>query len=184
MNRTHKIAAATILSFLLAACSSAPSSVDADKNSTNENLNRLQANQPIPAEAFSQYRQTAIDVEQAEIAGVATTTFFFNMGVQNPIETCPSIGFPVASTAQLTNPSQVVSGYNNGSAVVGQAEPNGVYTGSSTGTYVVCVAPSGTKFINYWEGSVHTVGGAARWDRSEGMIVLAGEPTVVAKTKK
>ena len=40
-----------------------------------------------------------------------------------------------------------------------------------TGTYVVCVAPSGTKYISYWEGFVHAEGGPAHWDATQHMIV-------------
>ncbi len=173
---------------VLAACTgSGNDSINADQATTNKQLDRYQANQPVPAFDWSQYRQTIIDVENAQVHGVATTTFFFNMGVRQPIKVCPSIGFPVASTAQLTNPDQVVArGYNGGTidGVVGQQEPNGVYTGASTGTYVVCVAPSGVKYVTYWEGDVHTEGGPAHWDDAKGQIILDGTPTVVSKGQK
>jgi hypothetical protein len=45
---------------------------------------------------------------------------------------------------------------------------------------VECVAPNGTKYANYWEGNVHTVGGPAHWDKTTHSIVLDGQPTVVA----
>ncbi|HEX8226283.1 MAG TPA: hypothetical protein VF572_00275 [Candidatus Saccharimonadales bacterium] len=94
---------------------------------------------------------------------------------------CPSIGFPLPSTAQLTNPDQKLDSYD---AVVPQAEPNGVYTGNSEGTYVICVASSGTKYISYWEGSVQTEGGPAKWDDDKGRIILDGKPTVKSTGKK
>lgn len=171
------------LTFMVA-CDTQPSSITSDQQQTDTQLKRYQANQPVPQFDWSQLRQTAIDVESAQVHGVATTTFFFNLGVQHPVKTCPSIGFPVASTAQLTNPDQVVWGSNGASGVVGQQEPNGVYTGESSGTYVVCVAArSGAKYISYWEGFVHTEGGPAHWDETQNMIVLDGAPTVVSKSK-
>jgi len=94
-------------------------------------------------------------------------------------KSCPSIGFPTPTTAQLTNPLQDVGT----GGPIGQLEPNGVYTGDSTGTYVVCVAPNGTKYVSYWEGDVQTEGGPAHWDDTKGQIVLDGAPTVTAKTK-
>lgn len=168
----------------LAGCSSQPSSVSADQSTTDDQLKVYENNQPMPGAKFSQYRQTVIDVEGAQIHGVATTSFFFIYGSPNPIEVCPSIGFPVASTAQLTNPFQVIWGSNSGSGVVGQAEPNGVYTGQSSGTYVVCVGPNGVGRIDYAEEDVHTVGAAAHWDKAQGLIVIDGPASVVSKPAK
>lgn len=162
----------------LTACTQ--SSTANDQQATNNQLNVYQANQPIPKADWSQYRQTVIDVEQAQIHGMATTTFEFNMGVADPIQVCPSIGFPVASTSQMTNPQQAVGS----GAVVAQAEPNGVFTGESSGTYIVCVAPDGAKYVDYWEGHVKTIGAPAHWDSVKKTIVLDGTPTVTANTKK
>jgi hypothetical protein len=173
-----------IVGLAVAGCNwgSQPTSTANDQKVTNTQLDRYQKNQPVPQYDWSQYRQTVIDVENARVHGVATTTFFFNMGAREPFKSCPSIGFPVPSTAQLTNPDQVVAAPNTSSESIGQAEPNGTYTGESSGTYVVCVAPSGTKYVTYWEGFVHTEGGAAHWDEKQG-VVLDGEPTVKSKSK-
>ena len=186
MNRRKiilSIAVATIALVGLAGCT-APDAAQNDQNSTDSQLTRYQKNQPLPSSDWSQYRQTVIDVEMAQIHGVTTTSFFFNQGTPTPIKVCPSIGFPVATTAQLTSPDQLIYGGSaKGSGVVAQQEPNGVYTGGSSGTYVVCVAGDGTKYLSYWEGDVQSEGGAAHWDKTQGLIVLDGVPTVVAKTK-
>lgn len=177
------VAAAAVL--FLGACTSTPSSVANDQQQTNAQLSRYQANQPVPQFDWSQFRQTAIDVESAQVHGVATTTFFFNLGVGHPVKVCSSIGFPMPSTAQLTNPDQLIwSSDKAGVGTVAQQEPNGIYTGDSSGTYVVCVAGNGAKYISYWEGFVHTEGGAAHWDEAHNMIVLDGPPTVLSKAKK
>lgn len=182
-NRIVALVFAVLAAIGLAACTTSSDSTKNDAKQTNNQLKRYQANQPIPLNDWSQFRQTVIDVEQAQIHGVATTTFFFNQGVSDPIDVCPSIGFAVPSTAQLTNPTQLVGG-DSRNGVIGQAEPNGVYTGDSTGTYVVCVAKSGLRYPNYWEGFVKTIGGPAHWDTETHSIVLDGAPTVVLKTKK
>lgn len=182
--RTRTIVTSLALIFItggLAACG--PSSTTKDQLGTNRQLNRYQVNQPVPQFDWSQYRQTVIDVESAQVHGVATTTFFFNLGTSRPIKVCPSIGFPVPTTAQLTNPAQLADPGNSSSSVIGQAEPNGAYTGQSTGTYVTCIAPNGTKYISYWEGDVQTEGGPAHWDATQGLIVLDGAPSVTTKTK-
>lgn len=171
----------------LAGCTAATSSVADDQKATNNQLNTFEQVQPIPKNTYSQYRQTVIDVEQAEIHGVATTTFFYNLGSNVPLKSCPSIGFPVAATAQLTNPQQIAWATNNGNVEadpIAQAEPNGVYTGDSQGTYVVCVQSNGDKRIDYWEGSVETEGGSATYDPQSGQITNSGSTTVKSTDKK
>lgn len=171
---------------MLVGCGSKTSSVVNDQAVTNNQLDRYQKNQPVPAFDWSQERETLISLLNARAHTVATTSFFYNMGSNKPIDSCPSIGFPVPTTAQLTNPSQVAWSSTNGNTaaeVVGQAEPTGIYTGDSQGTYVVCVAPGGQKFVEYWEGNVNTVGGPAHWDPQSQQIVLDGAPTVQVKTK-
>ena len=167
----------TLLSGVLVACDSqSANSKERDQQASIQDT--LMKNQPLPYWTYSEYRQTLIDVESAEAHGVATTSFFFNQGVQDPIFVCPSIGFPIPSTANLSNPQQITwSGNQTG--VVSQMDPNGVYTGQSSGTYVECVDPTGIKYAKYWEGFVDTIGGPAHWDgKSE---VLDGPPTVVTK---
>lgn len=182
MNKTAIILAAGVgVAAVLAGCGSSPNSIGHDQAATNGQLDTYQRNQPIPVNNWSQYRQTLLDVEQAQVHGMATTSFFYNQGVAMP-DSCPSIGFPVPATAELTNPSQVVSGPNNGNGVVAQAEPNGSYSGDTTGTYVVCIAPSGAKYIVLWEGVVRAYGAPAHWDSVQG-VVLDGAPTVTVKTK-
>lgn len=166
------LAAATVL--LLGSCSDAASN---DRDATNSQLEKYQKVQPVPNYDYSQYRQTVIDILAAQVGTVATTTFMFNYGA-DPIDSCPSIGFPIPSTAQLTSPDQRVAGYDT---TVSQSEPNGVYTGSSSGTYVVCVASDGTKYIDYWEGNVKTTGGPAHWDYTNHRVVLDGKPTTTTK---
>ena len=95
---------AVLTIFALSSCSESANYNDA--KSTNDQQITYQNNQPVPKFDWSQYRQTVIDVETAEVNGVVTTTFMMNFGA-DPISSCPSIGFPVASTAQLTNPEQI-----------------------------------------------------------------------------
>jgi hypothetical protein len=168
-----------VLTAAVAGCGSTTSATSNDQKQTNSQLDLYQKNQPIPLFPYSQYRQDGIDIESAQVHGVATTSFFFNQGATAPYKVCSSIGFPFASTSQLTNPLQIQWGANNaGAGVVAQMEPNGTYTGDSTGTYVVCVAANGAKFISYAEGYVHTEGGPAHWDNTQHLVVDDGAPTV------
>lgn len=162
----------------LVACDDGKSGTAKDQAVVAGQLARYQKNQPVPTFDRSQYRQTLIDVETAEVHGTATTTFFFQQGVADPIMTCPSIGYPLASTAQLTNPEQAQSKYQT-PYTLPQEETNGVYTGDSSGTFVVCVQSNGTKQIDYWEGFVYTTGGPAEWDGTQ--VVTTGDSTVMTK---
>lgn len=184
MKRSQKIAitAATTGVLVLTSCTNHTGSVSSDQKNTNAQLSKYEKNQPIPQNDWSQYRQTLIDVEQAQVHGIETTTFFYNMGSNVPLKSCPSIGFPVPTTSQLTNPDQLVH-YSGNPATVGQAEPNGTYTGDSSGTYVVCIATGGQKYVTYWEGDVETEGGPAHYDKASGQVVLDGQPTVITKSK-
>lgn len=174
------IAAAALSGIALAGCSSPGNSNNVEQAQQDKIQNMMDKNQPIPMVPFSEKRQVLIDVQNAQIKGVATTTFFYNQGVKEPIFSCPSIGFPLPSTAQLTNPRQVIytphPNGGNDSNVVDQMDPDGVYSGDSTGTYVECVTPQGTNYIKYWEGFVDTIGGPAHWNGTS--EVLDGPPTV------
>jgi hypothetical protein len=151
-----------------------------DQNNSAQALVQLQKAQPTPVFKYSQLRETLIEIESAQANTTQTTTFFFNQGVADPTFSCPSIGFPLASTTELTNPDQIVNSHSNQS-VISQSDPTGVYAGASTGTYVVCVANNGTTYLDYWEGFVQTVSGPAVW--SNGGIHVTGPSTVTIKSK-
>ncbi len=172
----------------LAACSSTtPSAVSQEQRATANDLQQLLQSQPVPNFNWSQLRQTLIDIETAQAQTTQTTSFMFNMGVTDPISSCPSIGFPLAATTELTNPKQAVWN-SNGSGLSGvsiaQIDPNGVYSGNSTGTYVLCVNADGSTYVDYWEGYVQTVSGPAVWDEATHSIKLTGPSTVAVKTNK
>lgn len=184
---TRRIAGVAVLALSvlgLTACSlSGPTTaVQSDQNLSTTVLAKFEASQPAPIFDWSQIRQTLIDVESAQAKSIQTTSFFFNQGVQDPYYVCPSIGFPVAATTQLTNPSQVTDANGNSSVTIPQIDPNGVYSGNSTGTYVLCVDNQGRTYGQYAEAFVHTVSGIANWNQKEHRIVITGEPTYAFKT--
>ena len=149
-----------------------------DEKTSEKILADLQKAQPVPQFPYSQIRQNLIEVITAQAEATATTSFFFNQGVERPIMSCPSIGFPIASTTQLTNPDQLISGSSG--AVISQVEPTGTFTGDSTGTHVICRDADGRGYDVYWEGFVGAVTGPAIW--SENGIELIGAPTASFST--
>lgn len=175
--RAAVIAAVIIGAVALGACnSSQANSIHNDVQTSTQSLGQLQASQPTPEYKWSQIRQTLISVEDAQAHTVQTTTFMFNQGVQDPIASCPSIGEPVASTTELTNPTQ-----SSNNTPIGLADPTGVYSGPSTGTYTVCVSPNGGNYIQYWEGFVDTISGPAVWNTSTHSVTLTGPSTAQVK---
>ena len=90
---------------------------------------------------------------------------------------CEAIGWPIPAAAQLSNPEQVVgvpgpwTGYISGT--VGQAEPNGIFTGNTLGTYILC-ARNGKVAPVYTENNVQMFPFAVTVDPTTGRITDAG----------
>jgi hypothetical protein len=181
------IAGAAALAASLTACSHSASATQQEQQEQQADTQSLLNDQPLPHFDWSQIRQTAIDAETIAANGTQTTSFFFQMGDPDPVFTCPSIGVPVANTAQLSNPEQNVgisSRYGGGSTDLPQMDPYGIYAPSeSTGTYVICVNSGGQKYLQYWEGDVMSVTAAATWNDATHSVQVIGAPTYQPKTK-
>ena len=178
------IAAAAIAALSLTACTQSGNAGQAAENQAQQHdTTSLVNDQPIPHFNYSQIRQTLIDAETIAADGTQTTSFFFQMGLPDPVFSCPSLGMPVANTAQLSNPQQVVGTGNSNAVTTGQMDPYGIYApAASTGTYVICVNSSGAKYLQYWEGDVMTVTSAATWNKATHTITVSGAPTAVIHT--
>ena len=138
---------------------------------------------PYEATGASEYRANLNYAEASQVLGINTTSFFFEMGQKAPFFWCPSHGGAVPNTAQLTNPQQVQPDPNAsaGSVLLGNMDPNGVYSpSSSSGTYVMCVNNAGQEYLVYWEGNVFQVNGNATWNYSlnsgQGGVQVTGAP--------
>ena len=173
---------ALALVLMAAGCNSGNSSGAALENQDSANIEKsFLLNQPPPHFQHSDIRATAISIEAIQALGEQTTSFGFNMGEKNPVWSCPSLGEPVASTTEITNPQQIQNdGYPQGGAslTIGNMDPNGIYAGDSTGTYVLCVNAAGQQYTQYWEGFVDSVSGPATWDAATGSIKVTGAPTM------
>lgn len=179
MKKVIAIVGISVLGLGLAACGGTRSPATIQQQSITNQLEKVQ---PLPTVKYSQLRQTLIDIELAQTKTVATTTFMFNMGESAPIESCPSIGFPIASDSQLSNPMQQEWGGQGGFALP-QMDPNGIYQGNSTGTYVLCSSADGSTYVVYWEGFVQTITGPAVWNAKTNSVQLIGQSTVNVSTK-
>jgi hypothetical protein len=148
-----------------------------DEHNIQETIeNNYAKDQPVPVLTNSQVRENLIEIKEAIAEGVETTSFFFNFGMEDPIKSCPSIGSPIPASAQLTNPEQVIEKgeHDNGSVVVPQMDPDGIYQGNTEGTYVLCIEAKGKPYVSYWEGSVMTEFAPATWDYDNHRVELLG----------
>lgn len=169
---------AVIAGLVISGCAGTPVANTTEHNQAAAGINLMLTNQPVPIFGTSALRQNLIEVEAIQALGSPTTSFFFPMGttVVNgkysvpPFKTCPSQGEPIHATDQLSNPQQVVPGFNSSSDVVGQMDPNGIYSGASSGTYVLCDTASGGTKMAYWEGPVYAESGAAVWNAATGQL--------------
>lgn len=164
---------------------SQPTGQQSENAQQQADTSSLEQSQPIPHFNWSQIRQTLIDAETISANSTQTTSFFFQQGAPDPVYSCPSIGMPVANTAQLSNPDQVLPDPNQsyGSVVTAQEDPNGIYApAASEGTYVICVNSSGQDYLDYWEGNVLTVTGAAEWNAATHQLKVTGAPTAAIHT--
>ena len=148
----------------------------AEQQTAEDQLTRFLQTQPVPTFTWSQLRQNLIELETSQAHTTQTTTFFFNLGIKDPIANCPSIGFPIAATYQLSSPQSATRvGGSSGRYILPQLEATGVYTANTTGTYVMCTNDAGQAYAQYWEGYVMAVTGPATWQ--DGQVVLTGAPT-------
>lgn len=168
-----KLAAIALVVLVLAGCETGSNKAqNADRKTAARQLAGYQKNQPTPVFTWSQLRQNLIEIETAQAHTTQTTSFFFNQGVQEPVSSCPSIGFPIPSTYQLTNPQAKVERHD---LTLPQIEANGTYTADSTGTYVICINAQGQAYAVYWEGFVQTITGPAKWNGTQ--VELIGKPS-------
>lgn len=181
MNRKI-IILALVLGVALTGCDDKQTANQTERATVARNQKRLVVAQPPPEFNWSQIRQNLIDIQQAQGQTTATTTFFFNQGVVNPVKSCASIGFPIPATYQLTNPEAMATKYQS-PYTLPQQDTTGVFSGDTSATYVICLDDSGKGRITYWEGFVQTETGEARWDREQGLIVSVGKSSAQVNTE-
>lgn len=190
MKKNLAIAVLAVLAVLAVACSkptSGSKQLTQDQQTAGSQQSIYTGSQPVELYDFSQERETLLAIYRARAKTVSTWSVFLSaQGV--PLTSCPSIGYPIPATTQLTNPDQLVRvNVGNGNYVDGvlsQAEPTGVYAPSDTeATYVVCLRSNGSNAIVYSEPPVMTFSYEVRV--VDGRIVdSGGTSTVEVSTKK
>lgn len=127
------------VTIILSASSCDDTSTPATESQKVDSQNGTYAtNQPLHTYDYSPERDELQQIYDARMKVVNTWTVIYSMG--KAVFSCPSKGYPIPYTTQLTNPQSVAnSGANYGYAILPQAEPNGLYTGQTTATWVLCI---------------------------------------------
>lgn len=175
MKKLATIALIGALGVGVVACAPHKSASQQEGHAADVSLRDFLRSQPVPIFDWSQLRQNLIELETAQAHTTATYSFMFSRGATgkgDPVAQCPSIGFPIPSTYQLTNPLK-----KSDNVALGQLEANGIYTGDTSGTYVMCLQPNGKAYASYWEGDVLTMTGTAKWNYATHQAELVGVPS-------
>jgi hypothetical protein len=138
-----------VIGLIISAC--APVGVDAIEQSQQKAGNMaIVQNQPIPdLGGYSFERDILIQTYIARNNTISTYAYMFTMDGKI-VEICPSIGYPIPYSTQLTSPMKVDYNY---SITLPNAEPNSLYPpGDAAATLVQCVNEDGTvsPVYNEW----------------------------------
>jgi hypothetical protein len=169
-----------VLGILLVACGGS-TSLKRDTETVDRQQQVYQINQPVPFFKWSKDRDVLIQIYEAKNKAQVTWSVVASYGTGEPRFICPSIGFAIPADTQLTNPLQPTYPDYRDSAVVDQAEPNGLYSSKNTdGTYVLCVRDNGDVVPIYTELKVTTYPFPVKWNPQSGMIEeVEGEPSTI-----
>lgn len=111
-------------------------------------------NQPPPSYDFSMERKIMIALYNARQHSIATYSFAQSEFTGKVLWSCPSLGYPIPYSTQLTNPNQIVW-LNSHVTTLPQNEPNGLFPPpSSEATWVPCVDETGNITPVYEEKRV------------------------------
>jgi hypothetical protein len=110
----------------------------------------------LPAIHNGYQMQTYKDVlEKLDQANLATYTYLVSAMSGKPVFLSNSIGYGIPASTQYTSPSKIVFRTNERDMVMPQADPNGLFSGSTHGTYVQLVNPKdGKPYVAYIEPDI------------------------------
>ena len=186
MRARHIINLCFLLLFALvtAACEDRQSANEREQENVNAQQEAFLRAQPTPVFSWSLERALMIQLYQARNARVLTYSYVLNAYNGSILMSCESLGFPIPATMQLTNPETVVR-TANGTTTVAQAEPNGLYAPPSTsGTWVMCIAPGGGVEPRYVENHVITTVRPMRMQDGQLVPVESGHATITLRTER
>ncbi len=136
-------------------CDWQPDSDQRENAAVEDQQNTYVRNQPPPHFDWSFERHLMTKLYEARNRAVTTTSYAVSSYTGKIIFQCPSIGFPIPATTQLTNPQRIVRYGGAAVSAIAQAEPNGLYAPPQTdATWIMCVGPDGNVEPVYMEEHV------------------------------
>ncbi len=165
-------------------CDSEPSQELKDKKAVQAQQSQYAKSQAVPAFNWSLERDLLIKLYNLRNQKVSTHSVWrSDYGMVEG--DCTSMGYGLPYDTSITNPLQ--STWRSGSsgrasAVIGQAEPNGVFASTNTAaTWVMCVSPSGSIEPHYLESKVSVYPYPVTVDYTSNRVVRAGKTTATLK---
>ena len=137
-----------IAALAMAACDYTPTSPTSEEkqNATQEQAN-LQAVQQVGFPAITNYAEKRLLKEIYELRDGQLRTYAYTQDMNGKYhKLCDSIGYGIPYDTEFTNPQQAINGNTTGAEpVIPQADPNGLYSGQTAGTWVECHVPGTDK---------------------------------------
>lgn len=129
----------------LAACDMQPSSDEKQQKQQEQMLQEATSQTGMPAIKNFRERKLLKDIlELRDQDGWVTYTYVWNEMQGKAVFFCNSIGYGIPYATQYTNPSKPLYENYHDSAIIPQADPNGLFSPSAAeGTWVMCKDPNG-----------------------------------------
>lgn len=177
-HRRYAVIIAVLCSLLVVTCGASNGQETRDTQIIDRQQLIYANTQPINTYDWSQARQSMLNVLDARVRGISTTSLLMSFDGK-VLYVCPSRGFPIPGGAELTNPWRFATTGSYQAAAIGQADPHGIFDPpTSAGTYVACVRPDGKVGQVYWEPPVGTFSWGVHYDQASGKIVDDANATV------
>lgn len=140
-----------VMAIMLSSCSATEQALRTESQQQGRGVLTIVNNQPVPdLNGYSWEREILRQTYVARNSKVATYTYITNLN-GDLIEICPSLGYPIPYSTQMTNPQVYVA---NGGTLP-QPEPNSLYPPSdAAATLVACVNAEGQISPAYVEQDV------------------------------
>ena len=174
MKKLLTLLAVSVIAVSLIGCNDSQRKKDA--RATERQQSQYGVGQPVPGFDWSLERHLAIQAYMLRNQKVATHAVW--RGQTSIIEgDCPSMGFSLPYDTSLTNPLKLAYS-NGGSAVIEQAEPNGIFLSkNSNATWVFCLNDIGSIDPVLIESDVSTYPYAVHVDYATNRVTRSGKST-------
>lgn len=145
-----RILAVTAFAYALTGCNKpTPPSSDQVQRYAQEQLS-AQGNATVGMPAVVNFQEKRILKDIIEMRDKSITTITYTQDLNAGLhKLCDSVGFGISAATQYTNPQRAQSGTDGrgyGLVTIPQADPNGLFSPSSTeGTWVMCKDPNSNK---------------------------------------